>query len=57
MQEKKSFNVRISKDLWMFLKLESARQGTSMIHLIENCLIRMKNKIDKKALTSKNADV
>jgi predicted HicB family RNase H-like nuclease len=57
MKEKKSFNVRISKELWVFLKNESARTEKSMIELIENCIIKMKSKAEKKSLTSCDADV
>lgn len=51
MKEKKHFNIRIDKDLWVFLKHESARQEISMMEIIENCIIKLKNKSDKKALT------
>lgn len=57
MQEKKCFNVRLSKDLWIFLKNESTRQEKSMIELIESCLIKLKNKVEKKMLTSSDTDV
>lgn len=57
MKEKKSFNVRMSKDLWVFLKNESARRETPMVEIIENCLLKMKEKLDKKVLTYKSTDV
>lgn len=57
MAEKKSFNVRLSKDLWVFLKKESLTREVSMTEIIENCIIKLKDKIDKKALTSNDANV
>lgn len=57
MKEKKHFNVRLRKDLWAFLKSESARQEKPMAELIEICVAKFKEKIEKKMLTSRNADV
>ena len=53
----KTFNVRLKKELWMFLKKEAANKETSMAGLIESCIIKLKNKAEKKVLTTSDANV
>jgi hypothetical protein len=60
--ETKSFNVHLNRDLWLFLKKESANRETSMSNLIALSIEKFKkyceNRDDKKEkLTSRNADV
>jgi hypothetical protein len=54
--EIKHFNVRIPKELWMFLKLESARSEIAMTDIICSCLEKFKKRIENK-LTRDSADV
>lgn len=37
-KEIKNFNMRIEKDLWMFLKAEAAETETSMTDIISACV-------------------
>lgn len=57
MNELKGFNVRLPRDLWLFLKLEAAKKNTTMVKIVEECLIKLRNKNNKKELTYKNTDV
>lgn len=57
MQELKTFNVRLPKDLWLFLKKESADQETSMCEIILTCLTKYRKNKEKKLLTGDNAMV
>lgn len=52
----KSFNMRIEKGLWMFLKSEAAASETTMTDIISACVEKLKKKKEKK-LTLKGADV
>lgn len=45
--EIKSFQVRMTRDLWMFLKKTSVVQETSMNEIISRCVSKYKNKINK----------
>jgi predicted HicB family RNase H-like nuclease len=45
-KELKNFNVRLPKDLWMFLKSQSALQEISMIDIIKKALEDYKIKVE-----------
>lgn len=47
-EELKSFNIRMSHDIWIFLKYKSFQDGTSMNFIINECLNKFKKKIDNK---------
>jgi hypothetical protein len=55
-KEIKSFNVLLPKELWAFLKKESAYREVSMVEIIKSLVEKYKNKTEKK-LTSLNTDV
>lgn len=57
MSEHKSFNVKIPRDLWLFLKRKAADEDTSMAQLIFKAVEKMKKNHDKKLLTSDDANV
>lgn len=46
--EIKTMNVRIAKDLWLYLKNESAHQGKPMCELISQYVSEMKRKSEIK---------
>lgn len=46
--EIKNFNMRISKDLWLFLKHEAATKDTSMTDIIVSCVEKHKKRIENK---------
>ncbi len=52
----KAFNVRLSKELWAFLKKQSAEQEKSMNGIIIKCLEKYK-KTREKTLTSSDTVV
>ena len=54
--EIKNFNMRISKDLWLFLKHEAATKDTSMTDIIVSCIEKHKKKVESK-LTRTDTDV
>lgn len=43
----KAFQIRLDKEVWMFLKLLSARQERSMNLIIEECVNKYKKRFDK----------
>lgn len=43
----KIFNIRISKDLWRFLKMQSMKTEKSLNTLVKECLEAYKKKIEK----------
>lgn len=49
----KNFNMRIEKDLWMFLKNQAAFHETTMTGIIINCIEKHRKKIESK-LTHKD---
>lgn len=53
--EIKALNIRIPKELWVFLKVESTKKETSMNSIIELCVKRHKERLDKRRL-SKSID-
>lgn len=57
MMEEKTFNVRLPKELWTFLKKKSMQEEISMAKIIHKSISRMKKKDDKKKLTKNDADV
>ncbi len=54
--EVKNFNMRLSKDLWVFLKNESTAKETSMTDIITSCIEKHRKKIENK-LTLKDTSV
>jgi hypothetical protein len=53
----KTFNVRLTRELWLFLKKESANRETSMTDLVSICIKKFKKRCDKKELTDNDAEV
>lgn len=54
--EMKCFNMRIAKDLWVFLKNEATATETSMTDIISACVVKHKKLIERK-LTRANTCV
>lgn len=44
----KNFNLRMSRDLWIFLKERSARSEISMTEIILYCVEKYKKKFENK---------
>jgi len=53
----KSFNMRMTRELWLFLKKVAAENDTSMNSYILSVLMKSKEKHDKKELTNNDATV
>lgn len=47
-EEIKTFNMRMPKDIWMFLKKTAAEQEESMTTIIVRCVKKYKKKFDDK---------
>ncbi len=52
----KTFNMRMPKDTWLFLKKQAAAQECSMTDIIIRCVEKYKKKFDDK-LTPSDTDV
>jgi len=52
----KTFNMRMPKDMWMFLKNAAAQQEISMTEIIVRCVDKYKKKFDSR-LTSPDTHV
>lgn len=52
----KTFNLRIQKDLWVFLKKKSTEQECAMTEIISKLIRSYKNKCEKH-LTGKGTNV
>jgi hypothetical protein len=52
MEDIKPFNLRIERDLWVFLKKHSVDQNKSMTEIIGKIIRRYKNKCEKKLTLS-----
>jgi predicted HicB family RNase H-like nuclease len=46
-QQIKTFNIRIPKDTWLFLKKAAIAQETSMNEIIIRCVEKYRKKIEK----------
>ncbi len=46
--EIKTFNVRVPKEMWVFLKYHSIHNETSLNAIVNQCLIKYKKNIDNK---------
>jgi hypothetical protein len=55
-EENKMFNMRMSKEMWMFLKLRAAEQEEAMTDIVNRLLEKYKKKFDDK-LTKKDINV
>lgn len=53
----KTFNIRLSRELWVFLKRKAIDDDISMNSLIISCVERLKKKSEKKELTQSDANV
>lgn len=53
----KAFNIRIPRDLWIFLKKMAAENDTSMNSYILEKLLLAKQRYEKKELTQDGAKV
>ncbi len=47
MEELKTYSIRMPRDVWKFLKKESAEQEVSMNSIILECIMKYKNKMKK----------
>lgn len=47
-KEIRTFNIRIPKDLWIFLKKEAMKEESSMAEIIIQLINKKKKKIEKK---------
>ena len=47
-EELKSYNIRIPKDMWLFLKYNSLEKEESMNSIINKLLIKYKKRIENK---------
>ncbi len=56
MHKEKVFSVRLSKEMWVFLKKHSIEQEKPMNTIIFDCLEKYKNKYEKR-LTNNNTAV
>ena len=45
---KRNFSMRLNKEVWEFLKKHSVDIDESMASIIDRCLTKYKNRIDKK---------
>lgn len=52
----KTFNMRIPRDIWVFLKKTAIDQDESMTDIIVRCVEKYKRKIDNK-LTKQDLNV
>lgn len=60
MENFKAFNIRVPRELWVFMKMLAAQQERSMTELVIECLNDYKRKNIKKLTNSedkKNASV
>jgi predicted HicB family RNase H-like nuclease len=48
----KTFNMRMPKDMWMFLKMKAADQEVSMTDIIVRCVGKYKRKFENKLTES-----
>lgn len=53
----KAFNMRMSRDLWLFLKKMAAENETSMNSYILSMLLKSKERHEKKELTHNDTTV
>jgi predicted DNA-binding protein len=54
--EIKSFNVRLPREIWIFLKRVSAEQERSMADVVAECVDKYKRKLENK-LTDHDTNV
>lgn len=54
MQEIKSFNLRMNREIWEFLKIQSVVENSSMTQIIVELINKYKKTYEKK-LTCKDA--
>lgn len=48
--EMKTFNMKMPKDMWMFLKHTAASQEISMSEIITTCVEKYKKRIESKEM-------
>lgn len=51
-----TFNMRIDKDLLIFLKQTAIKQDCSMTSLVSRCLSDYRKRLEKKHATTENND-
>lgn len=47
MSEMKHVNMRLPKELWVFLKTLATQKETTMMNIVNKCLMRYKKSIEK----------
>ena len=52
----RNFNMRVSKDMWVFLKHDAMNRETTMTSIITGCLDKYKKAVEKK-LTALDTNV
>ena len=57
MQPYKAFNLRIDRELWVFLKKESTDRDQSMTKTINQLIAKLKEKKERKELTQSGANI
>ena len=53
----KSFNIRLEKQSWFFLKMYCAKKETNMNQVLNDYVEKLKSKYEKDHLTSRDANV
>ncbi len=54
MKDYKNINLKISRDMWLFLKKASALQERSMTTIIAECINKYKNKLSNRLTDSED---
>lgn len=49
--ETKTFNMKMPKELWMFLKRTAADKEVSMTEIVNTCVEKYKKRLDSKTKT------
>lgn len=55
-EEFKTFNLRITRDLWLFLKKHAADRAMPMTEIATDLLVKYRKKVENK-LTQQSMDV
>jgi len=47
-KDARSFTVRLTEELWKFLKIQSAEMDVSMQHIIRKCIRQFKKEVEEE---------
>lgn len=53
----KTFNMKLEKDMWMFLKKTAAAQEESMTDIVTRCVAKYQKKLEGKNHNNQDDDV